>query len=69
MTPRQVERRDWGVRRGFAANSTPMAGRAFEAMVKHRGRFQRFVSVLPSGTAFSLIFPGAGARMWMLDKV
>lgn len=46
-----------------------MTGRAYEAMVKHHGRFQRSVSVLPSGTAFSLIFPGAGASMQTLDKV
>lgn len=38
-------------------------------MVKHHGRFQPSVSVLPGGTALSLIFPGAGARMRMLDKV
>lgn len=46
-----------------------MTGQAYEAMVKHHGTFQRSVSVLPSGTAFSLIFPGTGTRMQALDKV
>lgn len=70
LYPRDMLRkRDWGIRRGFEANWTSMMGRAYEAMVKHRRRFQRSVSVLPSGTAFSLIFPGAGARMRMLSKV
>lgn len=46
-----------------------MTGRALEAMVKHRGRFQLSVFVLPSGTSFGLIFPGAGTGMRMADKV
>lgn len=44
----------------------PITGRAHEAMVKHRGRFQRSVPVLPSGTALSLIFQALGpeCRCW-----
>lgn len=64
--PRKLEKRADEAGGDCEANSTPMTGRAYEAMVKHRGRFQLSVSVLPSGTAFSLIFPGAGTRMRML---
>lgn len=47
----------------------PITGRAHEAMVKHRGRFQRSVPVLPSGTALSLSFQALGPKCGCWTKL